>query len=364
MAIYIIGVVILFVLLIVFGYFKYSFQYWKKRGVPHDEPSFPSGNLRGLGRTLELYEILKKTYDKFRASGAKYCGMYFLSHPILLLLDLQLIKNVLIKDFANFDERGIFYNEDSEPISAHLITLNGEKWRKLRAKFTPSFTSGKMKFMFSTMAEVGERFRDCLFEETLQHNELDMNDFCARFTIDVIGTCVFGIECNTLKDENAKFKYYGRQAMERMHAFIYKYIFFSAFENVVKFLHLKTISSDITAFFMKVVRETVDYREHNNISRNDFMDIMIKLKNKKDLDDKEEAIQFNELAAQSYIFFVAGFDTSSKTLTFCLHELAQHPEIQAKARHLIQEAYKKYDRQYTYEMMMELPYIEQILCGK
>lgn len=364
----IIGVIasfILSLLIIVFAYFKYSFLYWKKKGVPYEEPSFPCGNLSGLGKTQELYEILKKSYDKFKPRGTRFCGMYFLSHPVLVLLDLQLIKSVLITDFANFDERGIFHNENDEPMSAHLITLNGEKWRKLRSQFTPAFTSSKMKFMFSTIVEVGERFRACLSETTRQHNELDMKDFCARFTMDVIGTCVFGIECNSMKNANAPFKRYGLQAMNKMHAFMYKYIIFSAFERIVKLLRFKTTSSEITAFFMKVVRETVDYRECNNISRNDFMDVMIKLKNnEQDTKHKEHAITFNELAAQAYIFFLAGFDTSSTTLTYCLFELARHPEIQTKARRLVQDAYIKYDRQYTYEMMMELQYIEQILSGK
>lgn len=60
----------------------------------------------------------------------------------------------------------------------------------------------------------------------------------------------------------------------------------------------------------------------------------------------------------------AGFETSSTTLTFCLYELAKHPEIQSKARRIIQDAYKKYNGEFTYEMMIDMPYIDQIIHGE
>lgn len=58
-----------------------------------------------------------------------------------------------------------------------------------------------------------------------------------------------------------------------------------------------------------------------------------------------------------------GFETSSTALTFCLYEMALNPEIQTKARRIVQEAYKKYDGKFTYEMMMDMPYIEHVLEG-
>lgn len=59
-----------------------------------------------------------------------------------------------------------------------------------------------------------------------------------------------------------------------------------------------------------------------------------------------------------------GFETSATALTFCLFELAKNPDIQTKARNIIKEAYQKYNGTFTYEMMMDLPFIDQILQGK
>lgn len=105
-----------------------------------------------------------------------------------LLLDLGLIKHVLVKDFNNFNDRGLYYNEKDDPLGAHLFTLDGEPWKKLRSKLSLTFNSltFKMKFMFPTILEVAERFRECLTEVVQQHDELETKDWLARFTTDVI----------------------------------------------------------------------------------------------------------------------------------------------------------------------------------
>jgi hypothetical protein len=44
-------------------------------------------------------------------------------------------------------------------------------------------------------------------------------------------------------------------------------------------LKIPNVPSDISKFFMKVAEETVGYRETNNVTRNDFMQLLIQLKN-------------------------------------------------------------------------------------
>lgn len=43
---------------------------------------------------------------------------------------------------------------------------------------------------------------------------------------------------------------------------------------------ISRMPSDVANFFMSTVRETMEYRERNNVHRNDFMELLIQLKNK------------------------------------------------------------------------------------
>lgn len=131
------------ILTTLYAYFKYSFGYFQSRGIPCTVPSIPYGHIKGLGEKYHMIEIVKKIYDEFKPSGAKVCGIYLFSRPLIILLDLDICKNVFVKDFSNFTERNIYYNEVDDPLSANLLTLDHDSWKKLRGKLTSTFTSGK-----------------------------------------------------------------------------------------------------------------------------------------------------------------------------------------------------------------------------
>lgn len=285
---------------LIYLFFKYRFSYWERKGVPFEPPIIPYGNLRDAGKKYHLSHLMKTVYDKWKGKG-KIAGLYFIYKPAVLVLDHELVKTILIKDFNNFNERGIYYNEESDPLSAHLFTLDGKKWRTLRSKLSPTFTSGKMKFMFSTIVDVADRFRDCLGTMLDDGSEIiEIRDMLSRFTTDVIGTCAFGIECNSLKDPDAEFRNMGRKAFEEPRFGLLINVLIGLCKPLARYLGVKIVRNDVSAFFLKVVNDTVNYREKNNIHRNDFMDILIKLKNQED-----NRLSVNEIAAQAFVVSIA-----------------------------------------------------------
>ncbi|XP_031619263.1 cytochrome P450 6A1-like [Contarinia nasturtii] len=337
-----------------------AFNYWKKRNVPHIEPKIPYGNLEGVGEKFHVVYMIKSLYDKFKCTGVKYFGIYQW-RPIAIILDLDLAKDILIKDFANFTDRGLYSNRKYDPLSANLTTMDGDEWKRLRSKLTPAFSSGKLKFMFPTVTRIADRLCDVLNEKiTISNKSVDIIDFMMRYTSDVIGNCAFGIECNSLNNRNAEFITMGRLAIKEQRHSPRFLALITSYKRIANILGIKSIRDDVAAFFMHAIQETVEYREKNEIQRNDFMDIMLDFKNKKNTNNNE-ALTFNEIAAQTNVFFQAGFETSSTTLTNCLYELAKNLDVQNNARNVIRIAYEKYDNQFTYEMMMDLPYIHQIV---
>lgn len=105
----ILALVLVSILTSIYIYIKYSFEYWRSRGVPHDEPIIPYGHIRDIGKTIHPMHFYKKMYDKYKPTGAKICGVYSFTQPIALVLDLEMVKNILIRDFQFFNDRGSYY---------------------------------------------------------------------------------------------------------------------------------------------------------------------------------------------------------------------------------------------------------------
>lgn len=306
-----------------------------------------------------------------RSTGRPFCGIYFFHKPAVLALSLDFVKNVLIRDFAAFQERGVYYNERDDPLSAHLFSVDGARWKALRSKLTPTFTSGRMKFMFPTIVSVANEFRDCLRASIREDGNksasgiLEMKELLARFTTDVIGTCAFGIDCNSLRDPNAQFRRMGKKVFGVPRNSGLKSFFMITFKELARRMHMKSHHDDVTEFFMGIVRETIAVRESAGTRRNDFMDLLIEIKNNGSLDGTAVGrITLEEIAAQAFVFFLAGFETSSTTLSYALYELALNVEIQQKARLEVETVLRKHGGELTYEAMLEMHYVDNIINGE
>lgn len=71
----------------------------------------------------------------------------------------------------------------------------------------------------------------------------------------------------------------------------------------------------------------------------------------------------NTIAAQAFAFFTAGYETSSNTIAFCLHELAFNQEIQERTRRDIRDAIETQGGKLTYETVQEMKYLDMVILG-
>lgn len=348
------------------------FSYWKRKGVPHETPLPIVGNMRGIVKKYHFRDINQRIYKKFKGQGP-IAGMYMFFKRTALITDLDFIKQVMIKDFSYFQDRGAFTNPRDDPLTGHLFALEGEEWRAMRHKLSPVFTSGKIKQMSKVIVDVGLRLGDAMDkavkEAKVEEGNVEIKDLCARFTTDVIGSCAFGLECNSLQDPSAEFRQKGREIFTRRRhsTLVQSFIFTNA--RLARKLRIKVLPDDLTQFFMSTVKNTVDYRLKNGIKRNDFIEQMIELR----AEDQEAAkkgqgidlshgLTLEQMAAQAFVFFVAGFETSSSTMSLCLYELALQPDIQQRLREEIESVLANVDGgELNYDVLAQMTYLDQVL---
>lgn len=123
---------------------QHHHTYWAKLGFPQLSPRFLVGDIGPrLIPKSSLGEFFQTLYQKNKHQAA--VGVYMSYSPVLLITDTILLQKVFISDFSSFHDRPIPFDLDNEPLAAHLFNLQGQKWRDLRVKLSPTFTSGKIK---------------------------------------------------------------------------------------------------------------------------------------------------------------------------------------------------------------------------
>jgi cytochrome P450 family 6 len=280
-------------------YFKHFYSYWEKRGFPYIPGKFPLGSINGMGFKEHSCEFFKRHYDHFKDKGPAF-GLFFLLQTSVVITDPELIKDVYTRNFESFHERGFFINEKSDPLSAHLFALGGQKWKNMRGKLSPTFTSGRMKMMFPLVVKAADRMINHMRPHAKKVEQFEVKEVYAEFTTEVIASVAFGLDIECLGNPDSEFRKVSKSLFEPTGFENMKIMFIFAFPTLAKFFNMRFISKKSADFFMGVIRDTLEYREKNKVERNDFLQLLINIK------DNEDGLTFNEIAANSFIFFSAG----------------------------------------------------------
>lgn len=289
----------------IFWFVKKRYSYFEDRGIPFSKPSLLLGNMSGMSTKIHFVDITRNIYEECKGKDV-VAGLFTSISPSLIATDLELAKAILIKDFNKFSDRGMYVNEEVDPLTAHLFSLEGEKWRFLRNKLSPTFTSGKIKMMFDTIADKGNNLVNAIDKASMS-GPVEVKGIANKFTADVISSCAFGIEADTLDGKHPEMSEIFKQLTDETSGWrLLKVFFLFTFPKIAKFLSLREFSEKIEDFFMNIVGSTMTYREENNIDRKDFMNMLIQLKNKGSIDGEistdNRRLTFNECVAQAFVF--------------------------------------------------------------
>ncbi|KAL1492263.1 hypothetical protein ABEB36_012738 [Hypothenemus hampei] len=338
--------------------FEHSYTYWKKKGVPFLKPKFPKGNANYfIPRDATYAGEAKYWFDEFRKRGYKFGGVWSGNRPVLVLTDPEYIKDIITKDFHHFIDRDFAVNH-RDLLTVHLFNIRNPEWKSLRQKLTPTLTSGKMKIMFDGVLKCSNYMIDSLQKDAQIGSDINIREVLAAFTTDVIGNVAFGVDCNSFDESQNEFRKNGRLLFRTSFTKSLKRFILSYFPNFFHLLQLKLTPAALD-FFVNVVKQAMEFRSKNNVHRNDFLQLLIDMNQEKK--DGEKPFSFEQIVANTILFFIAGFDTSSTAMNFTLYELSRNPEIQEKARQEINKVLLKYDGQVTYESLQEMSYLQQCI---
>ncbi|XP_034827797.1 cytochrome P450 6B5-like [Maniola hyperantus] len=347
-------------------------DHWKKRKVPHLKPSLLFGNYKETillkkHQSLVAHEICKQFPNE------PYIGTFYGTSPALIIQDPDLIKLVFVTDFYYFSGREVSDYSHKEPITNNIFFTGGDKWKILRQNSTPLYSAAKIKGMFHLIKDRATQF-ECLLEDATRNSPyLDVKALLAMFTIDVITSCAFGINCNSM-DRNADpstnpFMVLRDKILNLSKIAGMKLYCRQMWPSIFYGLGFTLFDKNLNNFFGTILSGVFETRESTQSSTCDFVDLILTWKQKKVLTGdslsniktggkKTISLEVTNdlLVSQCVGMFAAGFETTANTLSYFLFEIAKNQDAQTKVISEVDSYFAKNDT-IEYECVNELPYI-------
>lgn len=241
-----------------------------------------------------------------------------------------------MRDFEYFTDHRPLVPENAKQLFAKtLLALKGQKWKDMRSTLSPAFTGSKMRQMFEFVNVVGEQTSEALLDDIRGGGEhsFEFRSLAMKFTVDVIATCAFGIEIDSFRNPaNDFYRIAARFTNFTSLKMFLKFAGFAIFPQIMEFFNISLLDPESCDFFEKAITETMKVRERDGIVRHDMINLLLQVKkgqlkhnpaSEEKIEDGFATVEESqlgksdvkrvwneeELAAQCFAFFLAGFDT-------------------------------------------------------
>lgn len=225
-----------------FVFFLYKYitldnNFFKKRGIKYLKPlPLLGSNWRAAFGYESYFDFYRETYNQFKDESV--FGAFDLTKPVFMIRDLELVKQIAIKNFDHFVNRRITIDVNSDPVGGRMLAfMHDEPWRHMRTMLSPAFTGNKMRYYFHLITECAERtmeYVDEQFKGSKKRFRFETYEFFTRVTNDLIASTAFGLEERSLKHKSNEFYKLGRELNDFSIAFFFKWMLFSVAPGIGK----------------------------------------------------------------------------------------------------------------------------------
>lgn len=161
-------------------------------------------------------------------------------------------------------------------------------------------------------------------------------------------------------------------------------MFISKFPKFSKLLNLKFFGDEHVEFYRSLVLDTMKHRTAHGIVRPDMIQLLMESKKgslkmdetvindgfatvaesteNRNLGNAKRVWTDADYTSQCFLFFLAGFETSSTLMCLAVHELAVNKHVQMRLVQEIDEVRKQLDgKPLTYEILQKMEYLDMVV---
>lgn len=323
-------------------------------GPPRD--SFIFGHSPTTLKKMRKDELI---YDLFLEWVQKYgpvVRINFLHRAVVLVTSPEGVKEFLMSPKYTKDW---FYNRLFSMFGVRfmgkglLTDRDYDHWHKQRRIMDPAFSRTYLIGMMAPFNEKAEDLVEKLGEKADGNTEVGMHDLLCRVTLDVISKVAFGMDLNSLEDDQTPFPRAISLVMRGLVEMRNPFIKFS----LEKQKYIKDTQESIR-LLRKTGRECIERRRKAIEDGDDIpVDILTQILKG---EAQEGDCDMEDLLDNFVTFFIAGQETTANQLSFTVIELARNPDILKKAQDEVDEVLGS-KRDLEYDDLGKLQYLSQVL---
>ena len=190
---------------------------------------------------------------------------------------------------------------------------------------------------------------------------VDMLDWFSKLTLEVILSTAFGVDAKVQKGENTEMLQEAKKLFQVPS--ILRHLSRLPFGNALfRLIRLVSGGGFQPKYFEGIVTEIINQRRQQGLTgRKDLLHLMMHATDETTTEGISK-LSDEEVVAQCIIFLLAGYETSSNTLSFTLYFLAVNPDLQDKLREEIRDALEASGRKKPlYEIAQNIEYLDCVV---
>eukprot|EP01095_Lingulamoeba_sp_RSL-Kostka_P002032 TRINITY_DN1289_c0_g1_i6.p1 TRINITY_DN1289_c0_g1~~TRINITY_DN1289_c0_g1_i6.p1 ORF type:complete len:436 (+),score=153.11 TRINITY_DN1289_c0_g1_i6:322-1629(+) len=214
---------------------------------------------------------------------------------------------------------------DAMGVKDMLTILRDDEWRNRRSMLKHSFYWKSVKEMIPLMENKIESLIQAV-DRNPEGERVDMYELFSKFTLDIIGITAFGTDFGTLQEEETEL---GLMAKKIQTIFQDNpYIGFIMMLPKWHKLPIKSIQSWIKSLhrLKEIISEVVEMRKKDpELVQHDLLQCLIDAK-----DSNNTPLTPSQIQDNSFLFLLAGQDTTATSLSYLFYELGKNPDCVEK----------------------------------
>lgn len=238
------------------------------------------------------------------------------SKHVILSRDNDVAEYILQKHQKNFQKSELQTKFISKYLGHGLLTANGDFWLKQRRLIQPAFHKQKMNQLVQNMQQTINSELQNIPEE----KPVDPFPITNQLAFNVVAKSLFHIGALDEKMNRLKVVIHDVQAFLIKEIRVPYKAWWYKLSGQIKKHQLMALETDA------IISEVIENRKKSGEKHNDLLDMLLETR----YEDTGEAMSTQQLIDEIKILFIAGHETTANALTFMLHLLGNHSEIQQK----------------------------------